>query len=277
MSIAIRQKDPADVETFTLSWASLLTGIGPGVTITGSTWAVPAGLTETDADFTTSSTSITVSGGTDGQDYELVNHIILSDLQERERSFTLQIRQEEGGSSQDATDRSKAVALLLRWVQKDVAPPLTQTNIEAILDSHKVAATWKVSTSYAVGQRILPPTRNGWWYEVIQPGTSQSSPRTFSEWPTIYGLRFGDGSSDPQLILEVAGEDSIFRAEHADPLSINCYDVRGAARECVQTRLQLASHFVDDGDVSFDQITKHLEGLLTRFYPIRFPMKVMRA
>lgn len=277
MSIAVRQKDPEEIKPYTLSWAAYLSGLGGGQTISGSTWTVPAGLTSVQQTNTTSTATIKISGGTDGQDYELVNHVVLSDEQELEEALTIQVRHVEAGSSQDATDRSNALALLLRWVKKDVAPPLEETDIEAILESHKIASTWTPNTFYAAGQRILPPVRNGWWYEVAQPGTSQGSTRTFSEWPTIYGARLVDGSSDPQLILEVGGEDSIFRAEPSNPSSVNVYDVRGAARECVQTRLQLATQMIDDGDVAFDQITKHLEGLLQRFYPIRFPMKVVRA
>lgn len=279
MSIAIEQKDPNGINNFTLDWSAHLTALG-GLTILNSpapVWTVPAGLTQVTAGNTASTTTIRLSGGTDGADYELLCHVYLSDGQEEEQSLIIQVRHVEAGSSQDATDRSNALALLLRWIEKDVVPPLDQDKIEAILESHKVASTWKANTFYAMGQKLLPPVRNGWWYEVLQPGTSQSSNRPYNQWPIRYGSQFGDGSSDPQLILEVAGEDEIFRAEPSNPQSINCYDVRGAARECVQQRLQLGVQYVDEGEISFDQLTKHLEGLLKRFYPIRFPVKVMRA
>jgi hypothetical protein len=153
----------------------------------------------------------------------------------------------------DTEDQTSALALLLLWLQKDVVPPLTEPDIEAVLDNHKAATYWTPGTAYKIGQRILPPTRNGYWYKVIQPGTSQAGMRAFGEWPTRYGSTFGDGSSDPQLILETQDSDSIFRTHQADPLSVNVYDVRGAARECLKTlrRSKVQDQPRSDGNLHF--------------------------
>lgn len=178
----------------------------------------------------------------------------------------------------DAADRTTALSLLLTWLQKDVVPPLTQLEIEAVLDQYKVASYWAANTAYSPGQRILPPTRNGYWYQVVQPGTSQITSRAFNDWPTFYGSRLSDGSSDPQLILENQGTDSIFRINHSDPLSVNVYDVRGAARQCIlllrKTKAQ--QYITDDGDGAA-AIFDRLDALANQFYPIRFPVTVVRG
>jgi hypothetical protein len=134
------------------------------------------------------------------------------------------------------------------------------------------------NTAYAIGQSILPPVRNGHWYKVIQPGTSQGSSRSFTEWPTSYGARLVDGSSDPQLILENEGSDSIFRANQADPLSVNVYDVRGAARECLKTlRRTNAADLIDKSGAGIAVLFDRWDRLAEQFHPIRFPVRVVRA
>lgn len=279
MSIAVRQKDPADVLKIPISWSLLLASLGSGVTITGSTWVVPSGLTQVGSpSFTTTSTSILLSGGTDRQDYEVVNHVVLSDGQEREESVLIQVRHVEGGTSQDATDRSNALAWLLGELQPDVVPPLTVNQVEVRLDRNKAASTYAPNTFYAVGTRLFPPTRNGTWYLVVQSGTSGNLPA--SQWPrheNSYGARFGDGSSDPQLVIEVQSEDAIFRVDYSDPTSVNCYDVGAAARACIHLRRQMAVQMPDDGPIAFSQISERLDKILERFYPIRFPVRVVRG
>jgi hypothetical protein len=178
----------------------------------------------------------------------------------------------------DTEDQTSALALLLLWLQKDVVPPLTESDIEAVLDKNKAATYWAPNTAYAIGQRILPPVRNGNWYKVIQPGTSQASSRFFHEWPTMFGARLVDGSSDPQLILENEGSDSIFRANQADPLSVNVYDVIGAARECLKTlRRSKAAQLVDDNDSGVAVLFERWDRLAEQFHPIRFPVRVVRG
>lgn len=273
----VRQKDPNASLKFFMDYSDHLANLPGGLTITDSTWIVPVGITEVDSGYTASTTWIWLADGTDGEDYELVNNFTLSDGQTDQSRMMIQVREKDAGLDVDSAHRVNALTLLRRWVQPDVVPPLQTTDIEAILDDHKIAETWKPNTFYGIGQHILPPVRTGWYYDVVQPGTSQAGVRAFSEWPTHYGYRLGDGSSDPQLILEAAGGDTIFQAVRSNPLSINVYDVRAAARECIQQRLQLGVHLVDNDGVSLDQITKHLEGLLKRFNPIRFPVLIARG
>lgn len=273
MSIATFIKDPADVLDYQLNWADWL---GAG-TISTSAWTVPSGITQVTASNTTTTATIRLSGGTHGSDYEVLNHIVTANGQEADRSITIKVRHAEAGASSDATDRARAVSLLNDWAQADTAPTLTPSEIESILERHKVASTWTTSTAYGIGTRLLPPTRNGYWYRVVQPGTSQSAARTYTEWPTALGSQLGDGTSTPVLILEVAGPDHLFRSEPSDPASVNVYDVRGAARECWQLKMVKASHFMDAGDLAFSQVYEHCKQAMNHFQPIRWPVELMRS
>jgi len=82
------RKDPSDKEDYEILWADWL---GTD-TITASIWDVPAGITKVDDDFTTTSTTITLSGGDLGQDYVITNHITTAAGREKDRTNTWKIR-----------------------------------------------------------------------------------------------------------------------------------------------------------------------------------------
>lgn len=111
MSIATRTKDPADNANIVLSWAAFLTSIG-GPTISTSTWTVPAGITQVSATNTSTTTTIRLSGGTNGTDYELVNHVVLSDGQEYERAITVEVRSVESSVSTWSYDPTQLTTAL---------------------------------------------------------------------------------------------------------------------------------------------------------------------
>jgi hypothetical protein len=64
-------KDPDEVKDFGLVWADLLLTD----TIDGSSWIVPDGITKDSDVFTDDSTTIWLSGGTDGETYRLTNRV----------------------------------------------------------------------------------------------------------------------------------------------------------------------------------------------------------
>lgn len=72
MPYSARSKDPNSVELFTFDWTPYL---GSGESITASTWSTPSGITVVDDDFSGTSTSLKLSGGTNGQEYYFVNHV----------------------------------------------------------------------------------------------------------------------------------------------------------------------------------------------------------
>lgn len=77
--IAAYSKDPADRRDYSLDWAAL--GLLPaGDSISASTWTADAGITVESAGqfaptFTTTKTTVWLSGGTDGTSYNVTNRI----------------------------------------------------------------------------------------------------------------------------------------------------------------------------------------------------------
>src|SRR5262245_25159109 len=99
MSIAIKQKDPGSVRTYTLDYATWLASIGTGLTIVGSSWNVPDGITQNADSFSSTTTTIQLSGGTDGVDYALSNTVTVSDGQSDQKLLIIQVREVELAAS----------------------------------------------------------------------------------------------------------------------------------------------------------------------------------
>ena len=64
-----------------------------GETISTSTWTVPSGITKDSDSGTTTKATIWLSGGTAGEDYDLVNHVVTSSDREDDRTITVAVRQ----------------------------------------------------------------------------------------------------------------------------------------------------------------------------------------
>ena len=69
--MAWTDKKATEVLDYVINWTDRLNGD----TITGSTWALPAGITQASASFTTTTATIMLSGGTAGQRYACVNTV----------------------------------------------------------------------------------------------------------------------------------------------------------------------------------------------------------
>jgi len=83
-------KDPADILDYMGSWASQMDADTD--TIASSTWVLDTGLTEVSSSFTNTQTSIFVSGGDDGSEYDVTNRITTAGGRTYERSFTIRVR-----------------------------------------------------------------------------------------------------------------------------------------------------------------------------------------
>ena len=69
-------------------------------------------------------------------------------------------------------------------------PAWTTTPGDTVDDDNGIAA-WAASTSYSVGDAVVPTTANGYWYECTTAGTSDSTEPT---WSTTPGDTITDGS-----------------------------------------------------------------------------------
>ena len=73
MALSWPPKDPDEVLDYEIDWALRLDGAD---TITTSTWLVPVGITKDSDSKTTTTTTIWLSGGTEGTTYSLVNRVV---------------------------------------------------------------------------------------------------------------------------------------------------------------------------------------------------------
>lgn len=81
-------KDPQSVLDYQIDWSKWLRGD----TIASSTWTVRAGITKTDEDFTDTTATIWLSGGTVGMSYLLTNTITTVGGRTDERSIQVIVR-----------------------------------------------------------------------------------------------------------------------------------------------------------------------------------------
>ena len=81
-------KDPNEVLDYSVDWSALLAGD----TIATSTWTVPTGLTGGSMAFTDTSTLIWLSGGSEGESYDLLNRITTAVGRTRDQTCTLKIK-----------------------------------------------------------------------------------------------------------------------------------------------------------------------------------------
>lgn len=88
MALSWSTKDPNDVDSFGINWATRL----DGDLISSSDWIVPTGVTEDSASNTTTTTTIWLSGGTDGDDYELTNRITTTGGRTLDQTVKLRVR-----------------------------------------------------------------------------------------------------------------------------------------------------------------------------------------
>jgi hypothetical protein len=83
-------KDPQAVLDYTINWSDWL----DGDTISTSTWTAESGITVEASpapSFTTTTTTIWLSGGTLGTVYRITNHVVTAATREDDRTFTVKI------------------------------------------------------------------------------------------------------------------------------------------------------------------------------------------
>ncbi len=75
MAVGTTRKDPDSKRKYTIDWTRWLRSQVVGEFISASNWIVPTGLTKVDESFTTEKTTIWLTGGTLGANYDVVNRI----------------------------------------------------------------------------------------------------------------------------------------------------------------------------------------------------------
>lgn len=162
-----------------------------------------------------------------------------------------------------ALSRADAIARVSLWCDATSYPEVSTTDIGTVVDQFDRFAAWTASTSYAVGDRIIPTTANGRVYEARRAGTSGT---TEPEWPTWPGSQYqgwcvSDGTSDPELLWVDAG-----------PANVERYDVRSAARQVWLIKASRVAGEIDskDGaaDLKLSQLRTHCLEQAEKFRPM---------
>jgi len=94
MAVGTIKKDPQDIIYRGLDWTDVLDKIGGGVAIASSVWSAPAGITIGEYNtFSGAKTKVKISGGETGEAYDIINHVVLTDTQEYDRSLHVVVEQ----------------------------------------------------------------------------------------------------------------------------------------------------------------------------------------
>jgi hypothetical protein len=161
----------------------------------------------------------------------------------------------------DASELAAAQALLLSYVPVDKTPKLGEDEWKARLVANKSAGVWLVNSFYNVGDETMPPIRNGHRYRCAVPGTSQAVDPGYYFWPQSSGASVQEVSTPPSTPALVWTENG--------PQYPSAYDVRQAAYECWDLKVQKAAAFVQDGDIHFEQVYAHCKEQRDFFTPLR--------
>lgn len=90
MTLKFPTKDPDAVLDYKIDWSDWMS---TGDAIDTSTWTVPAGIAK-DSDLSTDdTTTIWLSGGTTGETYSLINHIVTDDGREDDRTVKITVKE----------------------------------------------------------------------------------------------------------------------------------------------------------------------------------------
>lgn len=82
-------KDPDDILDYQVNWAARL---ADAETITAATWVVPDGITQDDDEFTDTTATIWLSGGTAGTTYNVVSRITTSGGRQMDQTTRLKVK-----------------------------------------------------------------------------------------------------------------------------------------------------------------------------------------
>lgn len=84
-------QSPDDILDYPINWQYWLAEVGD--TIDDSVWELETGLVKVDESFDDNTTTVWVSGGSDGADYELVNRITTAAGRVRQKTITVVFQQ----------------------------------------------------------------------------------------------------------------------------------------------------------------------------------------
>lgn len=113
----------------------------------------------------------------------------------------------------DATDRTAAINHVKLAIQSVVAPVVSDTEVEQLVDDCRWATTWQAGATYDSDAVVMPITRNGHRYRCFIGGIAGI---TEPIWPKRFGAQVHDGQivwreDGPQLTSIYDTATAIYR------------------------------------------------------------------
>jgi hypothetical protein len=156
------------------------------------------------------------------------------------------------------TDLEEAMALLIGRVVPEEEPVLSEDQLYRLLDRAARATVWTASTAYAYGDVVVPTTRQGHRYRVVEAGTSDA---TEPDWTTVPGYA-GGFQTDGGVIWQ---EDGLHY--------LDLWDVDQAAHEGWLLKAAMAAgnyEFTEAGlNLKRQQVVQHCRQMALTWAPYR--------
>lgn len=135
------EKDPSENLDYQVSWADWL---ATGESIVTSTWTVETGLTAGTTSASSTVATIWLSGGTNGDIYNITNHIISSASRTGDRTFSIEIKERTFASTSGTTARSLITrALSLIGALSEGDSPTGQAADDALSTLNDLITGWQ--------------------------------------------------------------------------------------------------------------------------------------
>ena len=143
--------------------------------------------------------------------------------------------------------RLQAIKQLSDMCQATLFPELDNNQLGNLIDQHKKFSSWEPSTSYAVGDMIVPTIPNGRVYQCIIAGTSTTTEPTFPSIGYAVGQAFYNYVGTPPNFYGLTFQDNGF-------ITSEIYDVRAAAKQAWLLKASIAANLAntDDGKMKVE-------------------------
>lgn len=156
-----------------------------------------------------------------------------------------------------------ARAIVKRDAAADKAPTISDSEVDALLVETVRGSVWAANTPYVIGAKVIPTTRNGYYYEAIKGGTSAATEPTWAGvWPLYY---YADEQGQ-----EVTDGGVIWVARAPDWAEL--YDLRAATQQAWLLKAAKASELyevIEDGQtLKMNQLIGHCERMAARWAPV---------
>lgn len=164
--------------------------------------------------------------------------------------------------STPAEQQAAAIIKVKRNCQIDLEPVVEEQELLDMIGGYVLAEVWVENTAYAVGDVVIPTTRNGHLYICRVAGTSAVLLADEPAWPLTESSTVLDGISDPVLLWQEHGADY-----DDEPI-----DVRGMSYDVWDLKVSRATQLYDtsqsQSSFKHSQVYEHCVEQRDRYQPL---------